>query len=89
MTKATSDSVCQLKEIGCVISHDNIYVNIQEFADPGLIEMDLKDIKNWKPFLNDFSRKKYFPEGIASIQKDLSYNMPTSEESYQLKEKIF
>ena len=34
------------------------------------------------------SKRKYFPNGISTIQKDLIYEQPTSEEGYLLKEKI-
>ena len=89
MTRASSDSICQLKEIGCIITEDNIYVNAQTMVDPGLIDFDLKNPKFWTPFLNDYSRKKYFPEGIATIQKDITYHQPTSEESLNVKTQIF
>lgn len=45
------DDMCQMKEIGCIISDTNIFVNIQEQTDPGLIEFDLKDENSWKAFL--------------------------------------
>lgn len=45
------DDMCQMKEIGCIISDTNIYVNIQENSDPGLIEFNLKDESSWMPFL--------------------------------------
>ena len=46
-----SDELCELKEIGSLISESNIYVNIQEFVDPGLIAFDLNNQEMWMPFL--------------------------------------
>jgi coiled-coil and C2 domain-containing protein 2A len=88
-TKNSNNTICSLKEVGCIITPDNVYVNVQSSGDPGFIDFDLKNTRNWKPFLNESSRKKYFPEGIASIQKDLSYEYPSSEESYQLSRTIY
>jgi len=33
--------------------------------------------------------KKYFPQGIASVQKDLTYEEPNGEEAKQLQDKIY
>jgi hypothetical protein len=89
LTRASSDSICQLNDIGCIITQNNIYVNTQSIADPGVIDFDLKNTKNWIPFLNEISRKKYFPDGIATIQRDLIYEQPTSDASHNLKLQIF
>jgi coiled-coil and C2 domain-containing protein 2A len=89
MNKNSIDIICPLKEIGCLISSDNVYVNIQDAYDPATIEVNIKNTKNWMPFLNDFSRKKYFPDGISSIQKDLIYEEPTKEESLNLTNTIY
>jgi coiled-coil and C2 domain-containing protein 2A len=88
-TKTTADSICQLKEVGCIVTFDNVYVNVQDFSDPGLIDLDLKDETKWKPFLNDISKQKYFPKGITTIQKDLFYEDPSVEEADELNDKIF
>ena len=45
-------------------------------------------ILTWLNNIRPRSRRKYFPNGIISIQKDLVYDQPTSEEGYLLKEKI-
>ena len=46
-----ADDMCEMKEIGCLISDSNIFVNIQEYVDPGQLEFNLKDEKKWMPFL--------------------------------------
>jgi len=35
------------------------------------------------------SMKKYFPTGIASVQKELTYEEPNGEEGKQLQDKIY
>ena len=88
-TKNSSNNICSLKEIGCIVTPDNVYINLQSSGEPGSIDFDFKNLSNWKPFLNESSKNKYFPDGIASIQKELKYEYPTSQESYQLSKKIY
>jgi coiled-coil and C2 domain-containing protein 2A len=87
-TKANSETICQLKSIGAIATFDNIYVNIQKESDPGLIEFDLDNPSNWKPFLTELGKKKYFPQGITTVQEDLEYQQPNEQVGLQLKEKI-
>ncbi len=87
-SRSTASVLCSLKEIGCVITQDNVYVNMQISADPSIIDLNVKNEEAWKPFLNEASRKKYFPNGIATIQKDLEYEYTSSEEAYDLTNKI-
>lgn len=51
INRSSNDSVCQLKEIGCVVSDNNIFINIQEVADPSLIDLNMKNIDMYMPFL--------------------------------------
>jgi hypothetical protein len=69
------DPTCQLKEVGCVISEDNIYCNIQKNSDPCLIDFDIENPKNWRKFFKSKSdKKKFFPQGsIETIQPPLRY----------------
>jgi coiled-coil and C2 domain-containing protein 2A len=63
MNKRMNDAICQLKAVGCVIGRDNIWANVQEFDDPGLMTFDLEDGKAWKSFFTKSNRGKYFPSG--------------------------
>ena len=56
-----SATICQIKDIGTLISNENIYVNLQQIGDPGVLDFDLSNESNWKPFLNEASKKKIFP----------------------------
>ena len=87
-TKANSNTICQLKSVGAIITFDNVYVNIQKESDPGLMDFDLKNTTNWTPFLTEESKRKYFPEGIKTVQKDIIYAEPSEEERDALKAAI-
>jgi len=84
-----SELICQMKEVGCVVSDGNIYINIQEHTDPALMTFNLEDESCWKPFLNEQSRKQYFPNQIATIQREINYEQPNNEEALELTEKIY
>jgi hypothetical protein len=60
MHKSLGDAICQLQSIGCIISSDNIWANIQEHEDPGLLDYNIENTRNWKPFLTERTRSKYF-----------------------------
>lgn len=65
-----SDPTCQLKEVGCVIGEDNVWVNVQKLSNPALIEWDLENKRHWKPFLTKKKKAKLFPDGIETIQAE-------------------
>lgn len=68
MDKRPNDAICQLRSVGCVISHDNIWANVQDYEDPGLVNFNIDEKKNWKPFFTKNNIKKFFPiEKINSI----------------------
>jgi hypothetical protein len=46
-----TEAICPFKEVGCIISDNNIYINLQANADPALMEFNLKDESCWMPFL--------------------------------------
>jgi hypothetical protein len=46
-----NDLICQMKEVGCVISDQNVYINIQDTGDPAIMEFNFEDTKCWLPFL--------------------------------------
>jgi hypothetical protein len=47
----TLDNICPMKEIGCIISDENIYINCSESVDPAVLDFNLQDKKHWMPFL--------------------------------------
>lgn len=61
LNKRMNDAICQLKSIGCIISHENVWANVQDFEDPALISFDISNSKLWKPFFSSDNRSKYFP----------------------------
>ena len=63
-------------------------VNIQNESDPGLIELDIKNTSKWTPFLTEESMKKYFPNGVKTVQKPLEYTESSEEAGLQLKDSI-
>ena len=83
MNKRMNDAICQLKAVGCIISKDNVWANVQEFDDPGLLSFDIDNEKNWLPFLTNKNRLKHFPGGapIQSEQSEiLRYMKPMDKE---------
>lgn len=46
-----NELICQMKEVGCVISDQNVYINIQDTGDPAMMEFDLENFNCWIPFL--------------------------------------
>jgi hypothetical protein len=46
-----TEAICPFKEVGCIISDQNIFINVQQSADPALMEFNLKDTNDWLPFL--------------------------------------
>ena len=60
MNKRANDAICQLKSVGCVIGRENVWANVQEFDDPGLMNFNLDHESSWKPFLTKANRSKYF-----------------------------
>ena len=60
MHKSLADAICQLQSIGCIISSENIWANVQDHEDPGLLDYNIENSRNWKPFLTESTRNKYF-----------------------------
>lgn len=83
MNKRMNDAICQLKSVGCIISRDNVWANVQEFDDPALLNYDINDAKCWRPFFTNSNRSKYFANGalIESEQiTELRYMKPMDKE---------
>uniref|UniRef100_A0A8D2IND4 Coiled-coil and C2 domain containing 2A n=1 Tax=Varanus komodoensis TaxID=61221 RepID=A0A8D2IND4_VARKO len=60
------DAFCPLQSVSCLISHDNVWFNIQQYESPLRISFDVSKSKLWKPF---FSRSLPFP-GLSSVQPE-------------------
>ncbi|XP_053109462.1 coiled-coil and C2 domain-containing protein 2A isoform X3 [Hemicordylus capensis] len=60
------DTFCPLQSVGCLISSDNVWFNIQQYDSPLRISFDVSKPKCWKPF---FSRSLPFP-GLSSVQPE-------------------
>ena len=83
------DPTCPLKEIGCVISANNVYINIQPSSDPSTTLFNFENTNYWMPFLSESSQQRYFPNGIESVQdKELTYVDTPAELSHELSQKI-
>ncbi|KAJ6659406.1 hypothetical protein lerEdw1_019138 [Lerista edwardsae] len=60
------DAFCPLQSVGCLISCDNVWFNIQQYDSPLRMSFDVSKPKFWKPF---FSRSSPFP-GLSSVQPE-------------------
>ncbi|XP_067325078.1 coiled-coil and C2 domain-containing protein 2A isoform X3 [Anolis sagrei] len=66
------DAFCPLQSVGCLISCDNVWFNVQQYDSPLRISFDVTKSKHWKPF---FSRSLPFP-GLASVQPEELFYQP-------------
>ena len=81
------DPTCQLKSVGCIITQDNVFVNVQGTDDPSIISFDTADKAKWKPFVTANNKNRLFHNGIIdSIQPPLIYS-PTPADAHQDLEK--
>ncbi|XP_030418965.1 coiled-coil and C2 domain-containing protein 2A isoform X2 [Gopherus evgoodei] len=60
------DTFCPLQSVGCLISFDNIWFNIQQYDSPVRINFDISKPKLWKSF---FSQSLPYP-GLSSVQPE-------------------
>uniref|UniRef100_A0ACB8E6U6 Coiled-coil and C2 domain-containing protein 2A n=1 Tax=Sphaerodactylus townsendi TaxID=933632 RepID=A0ACB8E6U6_9SAUR len=73
------DTFCPLQNVGCLISGDNVWFNIQQYDSPLRINFDVHKPKLWKPF---FSRSLPFP-GLSSVQPEALF-YPRADEAAAL-----
>jgi hypothetical protein len=60
-----------------VIGTDNIWVNVQEFDDPGLLNYNLDIGGNWRSFFHKSSNYlKYLQQGTPEQPPQLQYMRP-------------
>ncbi|XP_020662242.2 coiled-coil and C2 domain-containing protein 2A isoform X1 [Pogona vitticeps] len=69
------DAFCPLQNVGCLISCDNVWFNIQQYDSPLRINFDVSKPKLWKPF---FSRSLPFP-GLSSVQPEELFYQPANK----------
>lgn len=79
------DSFCPLQTIGCLISSDNVWFNIQPYAAPVRMSFDVSKPNLWKAF---FSRS--FPDpGLSSVQPEgLVYRHTDRAAAVELQDRI-
>lgn len=65
-----------LRSVGCLIDENDVYLNIQAYTDPFIINYDVNDEKSWSKFLGEGDKRTYFfPNNIiTTIQKPLLYD---------------
>uniref|UniRef100_A0A8C4Z5I0 C2 domain-containing protein n=1 Tax=Gadus morhua TaxID=8049 RepID=A0A8C4Z5I0_GADMO len=79
------DTFCPLQAVGCLVSADNVWFNIQEHASPMRISLDVGKAHLWKPF---FSRSFPHP-GLASVQPpELLYRRSDRAAAAELQERM-
>ncbi|XP_067386470.1 coiled-coil and C2 domain-containing protein 2A isoform X2 [Emydura macquarii macquarii] len=79
------DTFCPLQSVGCLISFDNIWFNIQQYDSPVRINFDISKPKLWKPF---FSQSFPYP-GLSSVQpEELIYQCTDKAAALELQGRI-
>lgn len=79
------DSFCPIQSVGCLINHENIWVNIQPDSQPSRMTFDVNNGKNWRPFFDH----KFPNPGLTSIQPEkITYVETESAFVDQLRDKI-
>ncbi|XP_073198577.1 coiled-coil and C2 domain-containing protein 2A isoform X5 [Lepidochelys kempii] len=79
------DTFCPLQSVGCLISFDNIWFNIQQYDSPVRINFDISKPKLWKSF---FSQSLPYP-GLSSVQpEELIYQRTDKVAALELQGRI-
>ena len=65
MNQRAFDPQCTMKKIWCVVGQENVWANIQNEEAPVLLNFNLDDPKQWKPFLDKKLRQTYFAGGTV------------------------
>ncbi|XP_069488037.1 coiled-coil and C2 domain-containing protein 2A isoform X2 [Ambystoma mexicanum] len=79
------DTFCPLQSVGCLISAENIWFNIQQYDSPMSMKFDVSNSKLWKPF---FSRGFPYP-GLSSVQpEELIYQRSDKTAAGELQDRI-
>ncbi|KAM6963078.1 coiled-coil and C2 domain-containing protein 2A [Aplochiton taeniatus] len=79
------DTFCPLQTASCLVSADNVWFNIQDYASPMRMSFDLTKAKFWKSF---FSRTFTQP-GLSSVQpEELVYRPSDKAAAAELQDRI-
>uniref|UniRef100_A0A8C8VJA3 Coiled-coil and C2 domain containing 2A n=1 Tax=Pelusios castaneus TaxID=367368 RepID=A0A8C8VJA3_9SAUR len=79
------DTFCPLQSVGCLISSNNIWFNIQRYDSPVRINFDISKPKLWKSF---FSQRLPYP-GLSSVQpEELIYQCTDKAAALELQGRI-
>ena len=73
-----------LKSVGCAIDENDVYLNIQKYSDPYVIDFNIDNLKSWLPFLGKSTRRtNFFPNNIVTtIQHPIEYEHTPEEFLY-------
>ncbi|XP_071395156.1 coiled-coil and C2 domain-containing protein 2A [Centroberyx affinis] len=79
------DTFCPLQTVGCLVSADNVWFNIQQYTSPMRTTFDVTKANLWKPF---FSRSFSHP-GLSSVQpEELVYRRTDKAAAAELQDRI-
>ncbi|XP_028260415.1 coiled-coil and C2 domain-containing protein 2A [Parambassis ranga] len=79
------DTFCPLQTVGCLVSADNVWFNVQEYTLPMTMSFDITKGNLWKPF---FSRSFSHP-GLSSVQPEqLVYRYTDKAAAAELQHRI-
>ncbi|KAM4629790.1 coiled-coil and C2 domain-containing protein 2A [Polymixia lowei] len=79
------DTFCPLQTVGCLVSADNVWFNIQEYSTPMRMRFDIAKPNFWKPF---FSRSFPYP-GLSSVQpEEMVYRRTDKAAAAELQDRI-
>lgn len=79
------DSFCPLQAVGCLVSADNVWFNIQQYSSPMRMSFDTSKTNLWRPF---FSRSFTHP-GLSSVQPEqLVYHSVGRAAAAELQDRI-
>ncbi|GMI38844.1 hypothetical protein TrCOL_g10233 [Triparma columacea] len=84
---AIDDDKCPLLDIGCIVSKENVWANVQKFGRPSEVSLDFNDKKCWKPLFGD--RFPYPEGGLHSLQeRRLTYTSPSTSFAEELQDEL-
>lgn len=79
------DTFCPLQTIGCLVSADNVWFNIQQYSSPMRMSFDTSKANLWRPF---FSQSFTHP-GLSSVQpEELVYRRIDKAAAAELQDRI-
>ncbi|CAM9309130.1 unnamed protein product [Chrysoparadoxa australica] len=79
------DRRCPLTEIGCLVSENNVWANVQRVGRPWELNFDLSNTKCWRPFFSEPLNPK---PPMPTVQAALSYRQTEHQFVYEVEELI-